>query len=414
MKIAEKEYENLKLNQKIRIDNQTIGYVSDVVNNKATGEQAYIITDGNPKTQKIKDIKNVTVLYRGSSATIKEPMDSLTDWLDNNLDIDNQLSSVNPLPKTPTIQMISSAKTLNKYMDKYSNAKFEVYGHSQGSTNGQYALSALDSEDKISRIKGAFLYEGPNAYLMLNDRQRKTAKKLKDKIFNFVDDKDFVTIGYGNTEQLWKKVTYMPNPKHIGTLINVASKKAKDLVAQHMWGGYVLKKGVLQVRPETLAAFEKAKNKLMLANMLEELDSISVNLKRSGGGLSTNEKIYLDSEAARIVVQKISSDYKIATDKLISIYQKAIIEAQELWQNTLYESRSMGPLLTEWEVRDTLQMTGFTEQTIITNPCDTYQDKLNKIMTVASDFDRLTNEITAKISEIVQRDRDLAHQLKGI
>ena len=74
----------------------------------------------------------------------------------------------------------------------------------------------------------------------------------------------------------------------------------------------------------------------------------------------------------------------------------------------------MGPLLPEWEVRQTLQMVGFTEQTIITNPCHIYQDKLTKIMTVASDFDRLTTEITAKISEIVQRDSELAYQLKGI
>ena len=271
----------------------------------------------------------------------------------------------------------------------------------------------MDSEDKISRVKAAFLYEGPNAYLMLNDKQRKTAKQLKDRIFNFIDDKDFVTIGYTETEQLWKKMIYNANSKHIGTLINIESEKSGNPIKQHMWGGYVFKGGVLQVRSESLAAFEKAKNKLMLTNMLEELVSIRVKLKKSGGGLSSNEKLYLDSEEARIVVQKISSDYKIATDKLINIYQKAITEAQELWQDTLSESRNMGHLLTEWEVRDTLQMTGFTEQTIVINPCHNYQNKITKIMAVAANFDMLTTEIGAKISEIIARDSELAQQLKG-
>lgn len=51
VQIAKKEYDDLSKGSPVTIDNgrATIGYVSDVVNNKATGEQAYIITDGNPQ-----------------------------------------------------------------------------------------------------------------------------------------------------------------------------------------------------------------------------------------------------------------------------------------------------------------------------------------------------------------------------
>lgn len=51
VQIAKKEYDDLSKGSPVTIDNgrSTIGYVSDVVNNKATGEQAYIITDGNPQ-----------------------------------------------------------------------------------------------------------------------------------------------------------------------------------------------------------------------------------------------------------------------------------------------------------------------------------------------------------------------------
>lgn len=203
------------------------------------------------------------------------------------------------------------------------------------------------------------------------------------------------------------------NSDDFGTVVWLAGK------SHHLADWQFDKTGmiILPDNPETQSAIKAQKERLLqvkLAKRMSRLTVIKRQLTASGGGLSTNEKLYLDSEAARIIVQKLSSDFKLATEKLIAIYQKAIIEAQELWQNTLYESRSMGPLLPEWEVRETLQMVGFTEQTIITNPCHIYQDKLTKIMTVASDFDRLTTEITAKISEIVQRDSELAYQLKGI
>ena len=203
------------------------------------------------------------------------------------------------------------------------------------------------------------------------------------------------------------------NSDDFGTVVWLAGK------SHHLADWQFDKTGmiILPDNPETQSAIKAQKERLLqvqLAKHMSRLTVIKRQLTASGGGLSTNEKLYLNSEASRIIVQKLASDFKLATEKLIAIYQKAIIEAQELWQNTLYESRTMGPLLPEWEVRQTLQMVGFTEQTIITNPCHIYQDKLTKIMTVASDFDRLTTEITAKISEIVQRDSELAYQLKGI
>ena len=69
-KLQKKEYDNLNKGNPVTINNgEVIGYVSEIIDNKITGEQAYIVTDGNPQKQKAKDVKNVTVLYRGLSAT---------------------------------------------------------------------------------------------------------------------------------------------------------------------------------------------------------------------------------------------------------------------------------------------------------------------------------------------------------
>ncbi|MBL3717206.1 hypothetical protein GHK52_10420, partial [Lactococcus garvieae] len=126
VQIAKKEYDKLSINNPVTINNgQTIGYVSEVINNQKTGEQTYIITDGNPKTQKPEDVKNVIFLNQGSTGidkTLQNPGEVKRDWWDNNKQIlENVMKSYeNPqavLP--PTRQMKSTAQTLNRAMDKY-------------------------------------------------------------------------------------------------------------------------------------------------------------------------------------------------------------------------------------------------------------------------------------------------------
>ncbi|EOH92386.1 hypothetical protein UAW_03051 [Enterococcus haemoperoxidus ATCC BAA-382] len=88
VQIAKKEYDNLNENDPVTINNgETIGYVSKVVNDKKTGEQAFIITDGNPKVQKPSEVNNVTVLYQGSTSPEKigsQAGEVKQDWWDNN------------------------------------------------------------------------------------------------------------------------------------------------------------------------------------------------------------------------------------------------------------------------------------------------------------------------------------------
>ena len=136
-------------------------------------------------------------------------------------------------------------------------------------------------------------------------------------------------------------------------------------------------------------------------------------LSSSGGGLTRNEKLYLDSEAALMIVEKALSDFQLTTESIVALYQEAIRDAQELWQQTLYEARQMGSLLSEYEIQECLHFAGATQYKMVTEPCTYYQSKLDKIANMTADFTRLVSEIKAKIHEIVQRDQDLAAQLKG-
>lgn len=79
---------NLEVNKKISVNRQTYGYVSKIIDNKKSGEKSFIITDGNPKVQKPKEVKQITILYQGSIGINKilvNPGDVWRDWGVNNL-----------------------------------------------------------------------------------------------------------------------------------------------------------------------------------------------------------------------------------------------------------------------------------------------------------------------------------------
>lgn len=328
------------------------------------------------------DYNQVTVVAAGT-----DPNDKL-----------DVLEAVDGATNIGSLQEPVAEKFVDKMMRQHPDWKItQLTGYSQSA----YMLK-VGAKYQIPTVT----FNGWFQYGTLTSEEKKFMKNNPNFFTNYRKKEDAVT--------WWNDFNSSSfNSDDFGTVVWLAGK------SHHLADWQFDKTGmiILPDNPETQSAIKAQKERLLqvqLAKRMSRLTVIKRQLTASGGGLSTNEKLYLDSEAARIIVQKLASDFKLATEKLIAIYQKAITEAQELWQNTLYESRSMGPLLTEWEVRETLQMVGFTEQTVITNPCYTYQEKLTKIMTVASDFDRLTNEIIAKISEIVQRDRDLAYQLKGI
>lgn len=336
--IAEQEYKKWRINEEVTINKgkTTIGYVSEVINNPKTGEQTYIITDGNPKTQKPEDVKNVTFLNQGSTGidkTLQNPGEVKRDWWDNNKQIlENVIESFKHpqavLP--PTRQMKSTAQTLNRAMDKYPNAMFDAYGHSQASSNIQYALGALDSQEKVDRIHGAFVYQGPNAYSMMSLGQRARVAQLKERIFNFVDEKDIVPIGY-------RILGGQVNPFHVGTLIFVDSSEV-DIIDQHMWGGYRFAKGEVKVTKESLEEFRKLKQayiEYQMSSQFRALEQLRKKFVASGSGLSSNEKIYLDSAQALSVVSMASIDFDVSMMDLLKLYQEGIKEQEKLWEETV-------------------------------------------------------------------------------
>ncbi|EAD7778339.1 Mbeg1-like protein [Listeria monocytogenes] len=412
VELAQKEYEDYKLKDKVKIlkvngNEQTIGIVSQKINNKSTGEQSYIITDKyTPPTASISErnkVKELTILYKGSTAPAngnlnvpKHPdyKDVRKDWLSN--DIPTAIQITNGGGSTVTPQLKTSAETLKQTMKLYPNAQIYVYGHSLGSMNAQYAIADLDKKD-IKRISGGFFYQGPNIYSNLTPKQQDTVKAINalDRLFNFVDRKDYVPIGYG-----------IGDPT-IGHLIEVESKKA-GMVEQHMWGGYQFDEdgNILTDKEGSLRLAKYA-----TAQQLAAINIMRTNFSKSGGALSSSEEIFLDAAEGLAITQGMKQTIQGEIKDLKDMFDKAIENAEELWRDTLSDARDIGSKLSESEILTALALGNATESKIVIDTVEDCEKSLAEATKIEQEYDKLLEQINEAIKSQLKTDQELAKQI---
>ncbi|MBC1283582.1 DUF2974 domain-containing protein [Listeria welshimeri] len=411
VKLAQKEYDKLAIEGAVNIPTangteKTIGIVSKI-NNKSTGEQSYIITDKyTPPTASISarnQVKELTILYKGSTAPSKanimdtkhpEFKDVRNDWLDN--DIPTAIQITNGGGPTVTFQLKSSAETLKQAMRLYPNAQVYVYGHSLGSMNAQYAIADLDKKD-INRISGGFFYQGPNIYSNLTPKQQDTVKAINalDRLFNFVDRKDYVPIGYGIGDPI------------IGHLIEIESRKA-GMVEQHMWGGYQFNKdgSILTDKEGSLRLAKYA-----TAQQLAAIDIMRTSFSKSGGSLTSSEEIFLDAAEGLAITQGMKQTIQGEIKDLKEMFDKAIENAEDLWRDTLSDARDIGSKLSESEILTALAYGSATESKIVIDTVQDCEKSLVEATKIEQEYDKLLEQINEAIKSQVKTDQELAKQI---
>ncbi|EAF0642978.1 DUF2974 domain-containing protein [Listeria monocytogenes] len=412
VELARKEYAKINQEELVKIPTadgteKTIGIVSQKINNKSTGEQSYIITDKyTPPIASISErnkVKELTILYKGSTAPAngnfnvpKHPdyKDVRKDWLSN--DIPTAIQITNGGGSTVTPQLKTSAETLKQTMNLYPNAQIYVYGHSLGSMNAQYAIADLDKKD-IKRISGGFFYQGPNIYSNLTPKQQDTVKAINalDRLFNFVDRKDYVPIGYG-----------IGNPT-IGHLIEVESKKA-GLVEQHMWGGYQFDEdgNVLTDKEGSLRLAKYA-----TAQQLASINIMRTSFSKSGGALSSSEEIFLDAAEGLAITQGMKQTIQGEIKDLKDMFDKAIENAEELWRDTLSDARDIGSKLSESEILTALALGNATESKIVIDIVQDCEKSLAEATKIEQEYDKLLEQINEAIKSQLKTDQELAKQI---
>ncbi|EAD2921351.1 TPA: DUF2974 domain-containing protein [Listeria monocytogenes] len=407
--IAKQQYNSYNEADPVKIgeSKKSIGIVSRKINNKSTGEQSYIITDKyTPPTASISErnkVKEITILYKGSTAPAngnlnvpKHPdyKDVRKDWLSN--DIPTAIQITNGGGSTVTPQLKTSAETLKQTMNLYPNAQIYVYGHSLGSMNAQYAIADLDKKD-IKRISGGFFYQGPNIYSNLTPKQQDTVKAINalDRLFNFVDRKDYVPIGYG-----------IGDPA-IGHLIEVESKKA-GMVEQHMWGGYQFDEdgNVLTDKEGSLRLAKYA-----TAQQLASINIMRTSFSKSGGALSSSEEIFLDAAEGLAITQGMKQTIQGEIKDLKDMFDKAIENAEELWRDTLSDARDIGSKLSESEILTALALGNATESKIVIDTVQDCEKSLAEATKIEQEYDKLLEQINEAIKSQLKTDQELAKQI---
>lgn len=300
-------------------------------------------------------------------------------------------------------QMREAKHFADQVSGEYSDASISVTGHSLGG----YLALAQGAEHHWQTVT----FNGPDPYDNLSHQARKWEKANPDSITNFVNYKDAVTYGggiftssVGRFKTTGKRV-WIDN----GLLAHGIDNWEFDDE-----GNIVDSKGKSYGLPsssEVNAGMTRLQNSYK--TQMKELGSLRARLSASGGGLSSGEKIYLDSAEALAIVSTAGAEFNLAMVNVMKVYNDGIREAEELWQKTLSDARRMGTELENWEIYEALESTGCSEYNIVGVPTQQYQMKIDKVRQMSEQFKSLENQIKAKISEIVARDSELAQELKG-
>ncbi|HFR3676421.1 TPA: lipase family alpha/beta hydrolase [Streptococcus suis] len=232
------EYNNLgKGDAVITQYDDIVGRVTlDFDNENGNGEQVYaVVKDPNlPKDQ----VTEVTVLFRGSTGpneVLSKPADVWNDWVENDLFLGLRVFAQDHPNYTQNHdhasgQLKASSEALNTIMATYPNAKVNLYGHSLGSMDVQYAIANLSDTD-INRLESAYIYNGPNIYGILDDQQKARVDSVKGLIHNYADPKDPVSMVGRDLDK--------GSLDSVG-MVHFVESKDIDLGNQHMTYGYQL------------------------------------------------------------------------------------------------------------------------------------------------------------------------------
>ena len=375
-----------------------LGTVTQVYNNTTgAGEQVYaVVKNPNEKADKVQE---VTVLFRGSTGPDhfwEETADFWNDWAENDAVIAKRIM----LQKDPsyqdksTEQLKASARALKDIMEKYPNAKINVYGLSLGSMDAQYSMAALQA-DQVKRIQQAYIYNGPDIYRILSPEQRKVVDSIKTRIHNYADPDDPIS--------MVGRDMVKGSIGSVGLVYYVDSTK-EDFVNQHMTYGYQLdKNGKIKILSNT--------STVIYNDYLLQMDNYTLlKEKLSEGGYTKEEQLFLDSEQAGIAAASISLMSTEGKSIIKSIRDEAVEDARKV-----FASRRQVPwgfILSPSEMENAYIEGGATYETtigVIEKLLDPVVDKISQLEKDCIDLETQTKK---GIQKKLETDKELAEKFR--
>ena len=398
LQIAMTEYDSeMDLDHVVKTQSgDQIGTVTQVYNNTTgAGEQVYAVVK-NPK-ENAEDVQEVTVLFRGSTGPdhiLNEAPDVWNDWAENDSVIAKRIIMQSDLSDRDqsTEQLKASARALKDIMEKYPNAKINIYGHSLGSMDAQYAMAALEAA-QIERIQQAYIYNGPDVYRILSPEQRKIVDQIKGRIYNYADPKDKISM-----------VGRDPNKGSIGSvgMVYYVDSEQEGFVNQHMTYGYRLDKdGKIKILSNT--------STVAYNNFLIKMESFK-RIKKSlaADGFTSNEQIFLDSEQAKLTASGICYIVTEELGVLKKIYNDGVQDASEVLVSC--SNVPWGFILSPYETEVAYSDGGVTYEKTIGVIQKRFTPVLDTAKQLEKDFTDLEKQIKNGIQKKLDEDKELANE----
>ena len=395
LQIAMTEYNDNSINREVKDQyDRSVGTVTQVYNNTTgAGEQVYAVVK-NPK-ENAEDVEEVTVLFRGSTGPdhiFKETADVWNDWAENDFVIGTHILKQN-VPSDQdqsTEQLKASARALKDIMEKYPNAKINIYGHSLGSMDAQYAMAALEAA-QIERIQQAYIFNGPDIYRILSPEQRKIVDQIKGRIYNYADAKD-------NISMVGRDIA----KGSIGSvgMVYYVDSESEDPINQHMTYGYRLDKdGKIKIFSNTSTV---AYNDFLIK--MEGYKTLKNIL--SSDGYTAGEQLFLDSEQAKIAASGICRIVTEEMDIIKNNYNRGIQDASEVFASC--SNVPWGFILSSYETEVAYSEGGLNYETTIGIIQNRFHPVVDKAKQLEKDFTDLEKQIKDGIQKKLDEDRELA------
>ncbi len=399
LQIAMTEYNDNSINREVKDQyDRSVGTVTQVYNNTTgAGEQVYaVVKNPNEKADKVQE---VTVLFRGSTGPdhiLNEAPDVWNDWAENDAVIAKRIIMQSNLSDRDqsTEQLKASARALKDVMEKYPNAKINIYGHSLGSMDAQYAMADLEAA-QIERIQQAYIYNGPDVYRILSPEQRKIVDQIKGRIYNYADPKDMISM-----------VGRDPSKGSIGSvgMVYYVDSEQEDFVNQHMTYGYCLDKdGKIKILSNT--------STVAYNSFLIKMESFK-RLKKSlaSDGLTSDERLFLDSEQAKLTASGICHIVTEELDVLKKIYNDGVQDASEVLVSC--SNVPWGFILSPYETEVAYSDGGVTYETTVGVIQKRFTPVLDAAKQLEKDFADLEKQIKDGIQKKLDEDEELANEFK--
>lgn len=382
--------------------------VLKVKDNTENGMQAMAVAplDKNGKA----DTSQVVIAYAGTNAD--DDLDVLTDVQTVGLGKDTLTTSTrvevpfNPnkpsdrYVTTTTImdaQSVTALQFAEEISKLYPNSRITTTGHSLG----EYLALLVAAENQWVNVG----FNGPDPYGVLSKKAKEWVKKNPGWLTNFRNREDAIgnLMGNGTGAETMISLDMGLNPFK-GAFHSLSTWEFDDE------GRLLIPKNEYNKK----ALQQEIERQLVQEFILKMavLSDLKAKFQASGGGLSTNEQIYLDDTQALAVVQLASSEFELAMTNTMKVYQDGILDLEDLWKSCVSKAQAASPDLNYGEVMDTLSSANCTESTMVTVPSEDFREKIAKAKQMSEKFTRLVSEIKSELAKLIEIDQELARQLE--